>query len=42
MTKHRYTLITYFTYLAQQAGGLTDLMFSQNLGKVTEHEIGLQ
>jgi Fe(3+) dicitrate transport protein len=30
MTKLLCILITYFNYLAQQAGGLTDVMFNQN------------
>jgi Fe(3+) dicitrate transport protein len=30
MTKHRYTLIIPILPIAQQAGGLTDLMFNQN------------
>jgi outer membrane receptor for Fe3+-dicitrate len=32
---------TYFNYLAQQAGGLTDVMFNQN-PRATDLETGLQ
>jgi Fe(3+) dicitrate transport protein len=32
---------TYFNYLAQQAGGLTDAMFNETLHKAIDSETGL-
>jgi Fe(3+) dicitrate transport protein len=33
---------TYFNYLAQQAGGLTDVMFNQTRHRAIDLETGLQ